>query len=86
MHTVELFQLASEAAERMGYQVRQEWLGGTGSGTCEVAGRKCIFLDLAENSVEQLDQLVQALRQDPGIFLVDLPADLRQLLGVRRAS
>ena len=86
MHTVELLQLAVEAAESLGYRIRHEYLGGSGGGACEFGGRKWLFIDLASNSMEQLDQVLAALRDDPGIYLVDLPAPLSQLLGVRRSA
>ena len=73
-------------AERMGYKVRQEWLGGSGGGGCEIAGRKAIFVDLALSPVDKLDQLLQAMRDDPAIFVVDLPDELRSVIGIRRAS
>jgi len=46
MHTVELLEEAIHMAERAGYKVRQEWMGGCGCGGCEIKGRKWIFLDL----------------------------------------
>ena len=39
MHTVELLQEAVEAARRLGYEVRQDWLGGDGGGHCIVRGQ-----------------------------------------------
>ncbi|MCU0959781.1 MAG: hypothetical protein MUF48_06720 [Pirellulaceae bacterium] len=86
MHTVELLEQACEVAERLGYRTRQEWLGGTGGGACEFAGKKWIFIDLAVSVFEQLEQVVAALRQDPGIYLLDLPPALRHVLGIRRAG
>ncbi len=70
MHTVELLEQSLELAEQLGYKIRQEWLGGTGGGACEFSGQKWIFVDLALNTVEQLDQVSSALRDDPGIYLV----------------
>lgn len=86
MHTVELLEQACEAAEQLGYRTRQEWLGGTGGGACEFAGNKWIFIDLAVSVFEQLEQVVAALQQDPGVYLLDLPPALRQVLGIRRAG
>ena len=80
MHTVELYEMTKEVAQTMGYQVREENLGGVGGGACEVAGKKCIFVDIALNSVEQLDQLVDSLIQDPAIHMVSLPGHLREML------
>jgi hypothetical protein len=86
MHTVELLEQACAIAEQLGYQTRQEWLGGAGGGACEFAGRKWIFIDLALSVFEQLDQVTDALRQDPGIHLVELSPPMRQVLGIRRAA
>ena len=71
---------------QLGYKTRQEWLGGNGGGACEFAGQKWIFIDLALNAIEQLEQVTDALRSDPGIYLVNLSPPMRQLLGIRRAA
>jgi len=86
MHTVELLEQACAVAEQLGYHTRQEWLGGTGGGACEFAGRKWIFIDLALTVFEQLDQVAEALRRDPGIHLLELSPPLRQLLTMRQAA
>jgi hypothetical protein len=86
MHTVELLQDAIEVAEQLGYRIRHEWLGGAGGGACEFGGRKWIFVDMALNTVEQLDQVAHAVSEDPGIYLVDLPPHLRTLFGIRKTA
>ena len=86
MHTVELLEQSLELAERMGYKIRQEWLGGTGGGACEFSGQKWLFVDLTLNAVEQLDQVTSALRDDPGIYLVSMNAEMQRLLGVRQSA
>lgn len=86
MHTVELREQALAVAERLGYRVREEWLGGSGGGHCEFAGRKWIFVDLALNATEQLEQIAEALRSDPAIDTVTLTRPLRMLLGIRRPA
>jgi hypothetical protein len=86
MHTVELLEQACDAAQRLGYRTRQEWLGGTGGGACEFAGQKWIFIDLALSVFEQLEQVIEALQRDPGIYLLDLSPPLRQALGIRRVA
>jgi hypothetical protein len=84
MHTVEMLERLKEVAERAGYTVRQEWLGGTGGGACEFAGRKWIFVDLALTVVEQLDQVAGALKNDPAVSLQEAPQPVRSYL--RRAA
>lgn len=87
MYTVELYVTAKQLAESMGYQVREENLGGIGGGVCEVAGRKCVFVDIAMNSVEQFEQLIVALRQDPMIHTMPLPPALgKHFYAPRRAA
>ncbi len=85
MHTVELLEQALSVAEKLGYQVRQEWLDGSG-GVCEFGGRKWLFVDLSLTAVEQLDQVVEALRDDPRIHTASIPVWLRRKTGVRKAA
>jgi len=86
MHTVEMLERMMETAERAGYTVRLEWLGGVGGGACEFGGRKWIFVDLALSVVEQLDQVATALKDDPAAWKIDAPLPVRQFLGHRRAA
>ena len=67
MHTVELLQEALETARRLGYEVRQDWLGGNGGGHCLVRGRKWLLLDVAQTADEQLDVVADALRGENGV-------------------
>ena len=86
MHTVELLAHASNLAERLGYKIRQEWLGGNGGGGCEVCGRKILFLDLALGPGDQLEQVVETLRHEPEALKMPIPHQLRQLLEVRKIA
>ena len=61
MHTVELLDEALDLAASLGFAIRQEWLGGSGGGGCEIKGRKHLFLDLALSPLEQLEQVTQAI-------------------------
>jgi len=61
MHTVELLRDAMEAARRVGYDVRQDWLGGDGGGHCLVRGRRLLLLDVAQAPEEQLEVVADAL-------------------------
>jgi len=65
MHTVEMLEQLKGLAEDAGYTVRHEWLGGVAGGACMFAGRKWIFVDLSLSVVEQLEQMTEALRDDP---------------------
>ncbi|MGE3780653.1 MAG: hypothetical protein AB7F89_25915 [Pirellulaceae bacterium] len=86
MRTVELLEEAITTAEKLGYRLRHEWLGGCGGGACEFGGRRWLFVDLALTVDEQLDQVCHVLRTDPGVYLVDVPHPLRRLLERRRAA
>jgi hypothetical protein len=66
MHTVELLQEAMDTARRLGYEVRQDWLGGDGGGHCLVRGRKWLLLDAAQTADEQLEVVAEALRGETG--------------------
>ncbi len=86
MHTVDLLARTIEAAEELGYGVRREWLGGVGGGLCEFGGRKWIFIDLALNVVEQLEQVAAALRHDPACSRLPLAPAVAQVVELRRAA
>ena len=86
MHTVELLEHALGVAEQLGYRVRHEWLGGGGGGACEICGKKWIFVDLALNAIEQLEQVSETLRVDPGIYMLDLSPPMRELLDFPKAA
>ncbi|MDG2380114.1 MAG: hypothetical protein P8N76_00430 [Pirellulaceae bacterium] len=86
MHTVELLDGVLDLAQRMGYGIRHEWLGGAASGSCEIAGQKWLFVDLALNPMEQLDQVINALVSDPQLFHVEVQEPLREYFGLRRSA
>ncbi len=86
MHTVELLGEAIALAERLGYRIRQEWLGGNSGGGCELKGRKWLFLDLALGPTDQLDQVLDTLRREPDISTLPMPPKLRELLLLRRSA
>jgi hypothetical protein len=80
MHTVELLEEALRVAGRIGYQVRQEWLGGSGGGGCEIKGRRWMFLDVALSPADQLDLVLQTLRRHPEAATLPMPQQLHHLL------
>jgi hypothetical protein len=86
MHTVELLEEAVALAQRAGCQIRQEWLGGSGGGACQIKGRKTIFLDIALGPADQLDQMLAALRADPEVLAMPMPYPLRELLQARKIA
>lgn len=86
MHTVEMLERLKSLAEEAGYTVRQEWLGGAGGGACYFSGRKWIFVDLSLSVVEQLDQVAEALQDDPVCHTLAAPAAVQRYLGHARAA
>ena len=86
MHTVELLEQALHVADQLGYSIRHEWLGGAGGGACEIRGRKWLFVDLALNAVEQLEQVVTVLQADAAVYTAELPPAMRRLLGIRKSA
>lgn len=86
MRTVELLEQSLEVAQDLGYRLRHEWLGGSGGGACEFAGRRWIFVDLALTAEEQLEQVAHVLRNDPSLPWSQLSPSLRRLLENRRAA
>lgn len=64
MDRVGQLEAALVLAEKLGYTVRQEWLGGTRGGACRYGGRKWLFVDLSLPVEEQLEQVLAALREE----------------------
>jgi hypothetical protein len=51
-----------------------------------LAGKKSIFIDLALNSAEQLDQLVEALQEDPAVYTLSLSDEVARVVNDRKAA
>ncbi len=86
MHTVEVLDEALEVARRLGYEVRQDWLGGNGGGHCLVRGRKWLLLDVAQTVDEQLTVVADALRGEAGAAKVVISPELGRRLNSRQAA
>jgi hypothetical protein len=86
MHTVELLNEAVETARRLGYEVRQDWLGGNGGGHCLVRGRKWILLDIAQTADERLDVVADALASESGIKQAVRSPELVERINLRSAA
>jgi hypothetical protein len=85
MHTVDLLAKALAEAQRLGFRIRQEWLGGMG-GACVLRGQKWLFLDETLSPAEQLDVVLEALRDDPALGRLPVDHELVRLLDVRKAA
>jgi hypothetical protein len=86
MHTVAMLNEALDTARRLGYEVRQDWLGGDGGGHCLVRGRKWLLLDVAQSADEQLDIVAEALRGEIGADRAVRSPELAKLLHLRTAA
>ncbi len=80
MHSVQLLREALAWAQHLGYQIRQQWLDGNRGGACEIHGQKCLLLDITAGPRDQLDQVVETLRREPGSRSLPLSRELRTLL------
>lgn len=86
MHTVELLNEAVDTARRLGYEVRQDWLGGNGGGHCLVRGRKWLLLDMAQTAEEQLHIVADALRGDAGVTKAIRSPELAKRLSMQKVA
>ena len=89
MHTVQLLSQAIDTARRAGYQVREESLDGAGGGHCLIRGKKCLLLDLTQSHREQLNDVLDALRNEPNLASISMTpalADLLQTTPLRKAA
>ncbi|NLX97691.1 MAG: hypothetical protein GXY83_16100 [Rhodopirellula sp.] len=86
MHTVDLLQEALKIAGQLGYRIRQEWLGGSGGGGCEIRGRRHLFLDLALTPADQLEIVLQVIQRHPEAASSAMPPQLKTLIQAKRAA
>jgi hypothetical protein len=86
MHTVQLLNEALDAARQLGYDVRQDWLGGNGGGHCLVRGRRMLLLDVAQSPDEQLDVVADALRGEKQVATLKISRGLAERLRDRTAA
>lgn len=88
MHTVELLDEAMALARKLGYDVRLEAVEGH-AGSCVVAGRKLLFVDLAASPAERLETVLEALGDELGASAQPdawtTSPTLRKLVGRRAA-
>jgi hypothetical protein len=86
MDSVELLEDAIRAARLVGFEIREEWFGGSDGGACVVHGRKILFLDLNLGPRQRLDQVLAALRSDPKSAEIVMTTTLRRVLEARKAA
>ena len=56
-----------DVAERLGVEVRHEYLGGEGGDLCELRGKLVLFVDSAAVTVDQIARSARALSRVPGL-------------------
>jgi hypothetical protein len=86
MHTVELLEQALEVARQAGYKIRQEWLDECSAGACVVNGQKLLFLDPLQSTHDQLEQVLDVLREDPAAQQIAAAGKIGGLLPGRHAA
>lgn len=87
MNTIELLERAIALAEQVGFGVRYEWLGGsTSGGSCEVRGRKWLFLDPTASPQDHLEIVAEALRLEPASAQLATDSELRGAIGLPKAA
>lgn len=86
MHTVELLDKALGVAKQAGYKIRQEWLGESRGGACTIKGQKWLFLDPTRSPRDQLEEVLDALREDEAARQVANGGEMASLLEKRNAA
>jgi hypothetical protein len=85
MDSVQALEEALVVAKRLGFDVREDSLGGAG-GACRIRGRKCLFLELSLSVRERLAQVLKALQAEPELEQLEISPTLRRLLSASRAA
>jgi len=85
MHAANLLEEALAVARQLGYEIRYECLGGSGGGACHYADKKWMFVDLAAETDDQIERVLQGLARDPATAGCQLPAGLAGLMNRRAA-
>ena len=86
MHHVELLEQALSVARKIGFLVREEYVGDIDGGSCVVRGQKMLFLDPQLSIPDRLVIVCEALAAEEQLDRSNLPDELAQRLIVRRAA
>jgi hypothetical protein len=65
--TLGLLEESRQLAQDLGYEVREEPLGDLPGGTCVIAGRRSILLNLELPAADRLAVLLGTLAADPAV-------------------
>lgn len=80
MRTLELLDYLIELARRLGFEIREEWLDGTGGGACEIKGQRILFVDQSLTPSDRVDQVAQSLRGCDRLATIYILPEARVLL------
>ena len=86
MHHVELLEHALTVARKLGFLVREEYVGDIDGGSCVVRGQKMLFLDPQLSIPDRLVIVCEALAAEEQLDQSNLPDELAQRLIIRRAA
>jgi len=86
MNAAKLLAEAAALARLMNYEVREELLDGAGGGHCFYSGRKVLLLDLSQSSEEQLSDVIDALREETGLWEHQISPELAEQLQLTKAA
>ena len=86
MHHLELLEQALSVARKLGFLVREEYVGDIDGGSCVVRGQKMLFLDPQLSIPDRLVIVCEALAAEEQLDRSNLPDELAQRLIVRRAA
>jgi len=86
IHSVDLLNLALDSARKLGYQVRDDVLGGFPGGACQLKGTKWLFLNSSLPARDRLQLVLEALAADPNCAMANLPPAVLAAIQVTRMA
>ena len=83
---VKQLEVLTELAKDIGYEVRHEVMGGTCGGVCEYGNRRCLFIDISLNIVDQVDSVGRALANNPQLAMYIMTDEQGSALRARKTT
>ncbi len=80
MRTLELLDYLIELARRLGYEVREEWLDGSGGGGCLLKGQRVLFVDQSLPPTDRVAQVARSLKGSEELARIYVLPEARVLL------
>ena len=75
-----------EMLGRMGIEVREVPLGGSGGGLCTIHGSETMYIDLDADVATQVDRCVDAVAHHPATEQLYLPPAIRERIDRAKSS